>query len=437
MNRDSVRSDNSKIYRCLGLVGISVLIVFGTVSPIFTLAAFGAAAMQIVFGAEDYSWQMIFVMNSFSTIFKLSPKSTSLFTYIILLYDVILFLKHWSLPPLWPFFAIYLVAVPALTLQPSAFNILRWIKLLCGLLLAYYYFDDNASHDDIDIFLSFVFGFLGSSFTRLLNSDFFRIERFMDEINTVWDAGAEFTGKVRFAGLYNDPNFYTVNLIISFCLLVILLYQKKIPIPLFLVLAVILLYFDVSTYSKSAMLMLAVPAMTFVYAARKSERQSLYILLFGMTAAAIVFLVISGGGAFSIVLSRLSSGGGDLNKLTTGRTKIWLWTLEFFRDHPGWLLIGKGINGALINHRSHHNTYLEFPYHLGLIGTGLFFGLLRQIAPQHRPKKRNMMNYSVLICVLMMYMFLSALFFYDLPFQIILVFIVLNMELEQQVSVIS
>lgn len=431
MSDKTVRLNYTKLYRWMGLFGIAALIVLGTASPVFTLAAFGVAAMQIVFGAEDYSWQMMFVMNSFSTIFKLSPRSTSLFTYIILLYVVVLFLKHGSLPPLWPFFAIYLVAIPALTLQLSAFNILRWIKLLCGLLMVYYYFDDNASHDDADVFLSFVCGFLGASFARLLGSGVLPIERFLDEIDTVGDAGAAYTEVVRFAGLGNDANYYSVNLIISLCLLIILLYQRKIRIPLFLVLAAMLLYFDVSTYSKSAMLMLVVPVGVFVYAAQKSKRRSLNILLVCMAAAAIVFLVVTGGGVFGVVLSRITAGDGDLNKLTTGRTKIWLYNLEFFRDHPGWLLIGKGINAGLINNRSHHNTYIEFMYHLGLIGTSLLLGLLGQMAPRWRPRKRNMMNYCVLLCALVMYMFLSALFYYDFPFQLILIYVVLNMDLEQ------
>ena len=431
MDRGSTRPDTGKIYRWLGLVGICGLTVLGTASSVFTLLAFGIIAMQIVFGEEDFSWQMIFALNSFSVIFKLSPRSTSLFTYIILLYCVILFWKRRTLPPAWVIFAIYLVAVPVLTMRLYAFNILRWIKLLCGLLMAYYYFDDDAPRNDTEVFGAFIFGFLGASFTRLIDSNVFRIERFLDEIDTVGDAGTEFVEVVRYAGLSNDANYYTVNLIISMCLLIILLYQRKVPIPLFLVLTAMLLYFDVSTYSKSAMLMLIIPVSVFVYTVQKSDRRSLRVAMLCGAVGVIVFLVLTGGGPFGVVLSRMSSGEGDLSKLTTGRTRIWLWNLEFFRDHPGWFLIGKGINGELINNRSHHNTYIEFIYHLGLIGTGLILSLLGQIGPSRHPKKRNIMNYCVLAAVLMMYMFLSALLFYDFPFQIILVLIVLNMDFEQ------
>ncbi|MGN1370255.1 MAG: O-antigen ligase family protein [Aristaeellaceae bacterium] len=432
-NRSSVKSNDNVFFRWLGLLGMAVLIVFGTFSPIFTLAAFGVAVAQIVFGEEAYSWQMIFMMSSFSVIIKLSPGSTSLFTYIILLFVVMLFLKRQTLPSLWVFFAIYLVAIPVLTMRLSAFNILRWIKLLSGLLMAYYYFDDEKTHDDTDVFLAFILGFLGSSFTRLLDSRFFRIERFIDEIDTVGDGGAEYRGTVRFSGLSNDANYYAVNLIIALCLLIILLYQGKVSIPVFAVLAAALLYFDVATYSKSAMLMLVIPASVFAYAVKKANRRSLNYLFRAMVVLVGLYLVISKGGPFEIVLSRMGSGSGDIDKLTTGRTRIWRYNLEFFKENPGWLIIGRGINAALINGRAHHNAYIEFLYHLGLIGTGLLLGLIKQIAPyRERAPKRNLMNYSALSCVLIMYMFLSILVYYDFPFHIMLALNVLNLNLERQ-----
>ena len=430
MDRGDIRPNTGKVFRWLGLVGICGLTVLGTASSVFTLLAFAVVAIQIVFGDEDFSWQMIFALNSFSTIFKLSPGSTSLFTYILLLLCVMLFLKRRTIPPSWLLLAIYLVAVPVLTVQLKAFNVLKWIKLLCGLLLAYYYFDDNAPRNDTEVFWAFIFGLLGASFTRLIDSHVFRIERFLEEIDTVGDAGKEFMDVVRYAGLSNDANYYTVNLIISLCLLIILLYERKTSLPLFLALAAMLLYFDVSTYSKSAMLMLILPISVFVYTVKKSGRRSLRVLLILGAAGAVAFLVITGGGAFGVVLSRLSAGEGDLSKLTTGRTTIWLWNLEFFAKHPGWFLIGKGINAALINGRGHHNTYIECIYHLGLIGSGLLPSLLGQTGPSKHPKHRNLLNYCILITVLIMYMFLSALLFYDFPFQIILVLIVLNMDFD-------
>ena len=91
---------NRSVYQWAGALGIVALIVLGTHSPIFALGALGIAAMQIVFGEEDFSWKLIFILFSFANIFKLAPNSTSLFTYLILLFDVMLFIKHRTLPSL-------------------------------------------------------------------------------------------------------------------------------------------------------------------------------------------------------------------------------------------------------------------------------------------------------------------------------------------------
>ena len=431
MTRAMRDSDQTTLFHWIGLFGIALLIVLGTAIGICTLIAFCLAALQIVFGDEEYSWKMLFLLIPFSTIFKLSPGSTSLFTYILLLFVVILFQRQQTFPSIWLFFAIYMLAIPVLKMQLSDFNILRWIKLLCGLLLIYYYFDDRASHDEAGIFLAFVIGIIGASLTRHLNSAFFRIERYLDDADTVGDGGAEYSDLTRFTGLCNDPNYYTVNLIIAMCLLIILMYKKKISFPLYLGLTAPLIFFDIATYSKSAMLMLAIPVGSLLYATIVSNRKSLKLLVVLMAVAVITYLVASGGGAFKIVLSRFGSGTDNLDKLTTGRTKIWRYNLEFFKNNPGWLIVGLGINAAYINGWAHHNTYIEMPYHLGLIGVSLLFGILKQISNGiSHPLKRNILNYSVLTCVLIMYMFLSMLFFYDMPFQMILVFIVLNMNLE-------
>ena len=434
MNESMYNSRQEAFLHWAGLFGIAALVVLGTAISIFSLAAFCVAAMHIVFGDEDFSWQMMFFLAPFSLIFKPSPGSTSLFTFVLLLFVVILFQKHRTLPSLWLFFAFYLWAIPALTLRPSAFNIMTWIKVLCGLLMIYYYFDPHASHDEGKVFLAFAVGMIASSFTYYLDSGFFRITRYIDEVNTIGDAGAEFRDVVRFAGLSNDPNYYSANLIISMCLLVVLLYQNRISIRLFSVLFVLLLYFNISTYSKSAMLMLVFPVALLLYAVKKAKRRSLNILLAGMVIAALVFLVVSGGGAFSVILSRFGSSeeGFDVNKMTTGRVDRWIEYLEFFKDNPGWFLVGKGLSDKPYRNRDVHNAYIEAVYRLGLLGTGLYLVLLKQaLYTAPRAPRKNPMNYCLIIFILIEYVFLNMILYYDLPFHIVLVFAVYNMSLEQ------
>lgn len=434
MNQSMQSKNTSKLLHWLALFGIVGLVVMGTAISAFSLLAFAIAAAQIVFGDEDFSWQMIFFLAPFAMIFKLSPGSMSLMTFVLLLFVIILFHKYRSFPSLWIFFAIYMWIGPVCTMRPSAINVLTWIKVLSGLLMVFYFFDEHASHDEGNVFLAFIVGQIAASFACYLDSGFFRISRYIDDVNTVGDAGVEFREVVRFAGLNNDPNYYSVNLILSICLLIILLYQKRISIKLFPILFVTLLYLNMSTYSKSAMLMLALPVLVFVYTVQKSKRGSLRILLIVMIVAAIVFLTLSGGGMLSVTLKRFASESGDVsvNKLTTGRFDLWMDYIEFFKENPGWFLFGRGLNEKPYRNTDVHNAYIETLYRVGLIGTCLFLGVLKQsLYTTRRPGRKNFLNYCLLIGILIEYMFLNMFVYYDLPFHIVLVFSVYNMKLDK------
>lgn len=424
---------NRTLYQWAGALGIAALIVLGTHSSIFALAALGASALLLVFGEEDFSWKLIIFLFSFAKIFKLSPNSTSLFTYLILLFDVILFIKHQTLPPLWLFLAIYTFAVPYFSMEPSCFHLLKWIKLLCSLLMLFYFFERDSKETVDELFLFFIVGVILASLTYYLDSGFFRVSRYTFDIGVYYNGMSDDEKNlVRFAGLYSDPNYYSVNVIISMCLTVILLHREKISLPVFALFMGLFLFFIKGTVSKSALLMSAVPLMMFLYSNHLKQKQTLQTASIIIMFAALAYLIATGGGeAFGTVFSRLSSSGGDLNKLTTGRFDIWINNLEYFKTHLWSFLFGKGINAKLLEGKGHHNVYLEILWHLGLVGGSLLLGLLVQvfrIIP--RRIKRNPLNYSVLFCVVIMYFFLSVLFYYDPPYHIMIAFTVMNMDLE-------
>ena len=417
-----------------GALGIVALVVLGTHSPIFALGALGITAMQIVFGKEDFSWKLIFLLFSFANIFKLSPDSTSLFTYLILLFDVILFIKHRALSPLWIFFfAIYTVAIPCIAMEFSSFNVLRWIKLLCSLLMMYYFFGRSTRGNEDEFFVYFIIGVILASLTYYLDSGFFRVSRYTHDIRVYYiGMSEEEKNLVRFAGLYSDPNYYSVNVIISMCLTVILLHRDKISLPVFALLMAVFLYFVKETYSKSALLMSTVPLLMFLYSNHLKRRRMLQAVSFIAILAALLFLLATGGGQiFGTVFGRLAAAKGDINALTTGRLDVWVYNFVYFGQHPWRLLFGRGINSPLINGKGHHNVYIEMLWHLGLVGELMVFAILMQIsriAPRRR--KRNPLNYCVLFCAAVMYFFLSVLFYFDPPYHLMIAFIVLNMNLE-------
>lgn len=424
--------NNRSVYQWAGALGIVALIVLGTHSPIFALGALGIAAMQIVFGEEDFSWKLIFILFSFANIFKLAPNSTSLFTYLILLFDVMLFIKHRTLPPIWIFFAIYTVAVPFICMEWSCFNLLRWIKLLCNILMMFYFFERETRDHEDEFFLFFVVGMILASLTYHLDSGFFRVSQYTYDIG-VYYAGMSEGEKnlVRFAGLYSDPNYYSVNVIISMCLMVILFHREKVKLPVFALFMAVLLYFIKETFSKSALLMSAVPLLMFLYSNHLKQRRMLQTVSAIVFSVALIYLIVTGGGMFSTVFGRLSAAKGDINALTTGRFNVWVYNMEYFMEHPWRFLFGKGINSPLINNKAHHNVYLEIIWYVGLIGFIMIFAMLKQVLQTvPRRRERNLMNYSVLFCAVAMYFFLSALFYFDPPYHLMIAFTVMNLNLD-------
>lgn len=425
--------NNRRIYQWAGALSIVALIVLGTHSAIFALAALGIAAIQIVFGEEDFSWKLIFILFSFASIFKMAPNSTSLFTFLILLFDVVLFIKHGTLSPLWIFFAIYTITVPFIAMEPSCFHLLRWIKLLCSLLMMFYFFERDKKDNADELFLYFIIGVILASLTYHLNSGFFRVSQYTRDL-TVYYVGMSEAEKdmVRFAGLYSDPNYYSVNVIISMCLSVILYSREKIKLPVFALLMAVLLYFVKETFSKSALLMSAVPLFMFIYSNKIKQRRTLQTVSVVMISVALIYLIVTGGGEiFGTVFGRLSVAKGDINALTTGRFNVWVYNMEYFMEHPWRFLFGKGINSPLINNKAHHNVYLEIIWYVGLIGFIMIFAMLKQVLQTvPRRRERNLMNYSVLFCAVAMYFFLSALFYFDPPYHLMIAFTVMNLNLD-------
>ena len=67
-------------------------------------------------------------------------------------------------------------------------------------------------------------------------------------------------------------------------------------------------------------------------------------------------------------------------------------------------------------------------YHLGLIGSALFVAVGATIFEEYHVRhRRSFMNYSVALCVFIMYMFLSELFLIDIPVHILLSFLVMDL----------
>lgn len=411
---------------------LALLILFGTYRNVFSLAAFlGLCLIIFFFDKESILLQLFFIMPM-ANIFKLSPGVQSFFTILLLAYVAIHLILPRKATMLVIFFAIYIVVGELLAGQ---FNLFRTIKLVCNILFLSSVLNSEVHIRHKEIFLSYINGNVIASIFGMLDSSVFRIESYVGtaELETT-EFGEDLT---RFVGLYSDPNYYAIGMIVSLCLLVILLHRNEISPIVPIIYTVPIVYFLIQTYSKSAIIMLLVPFGFLLYSLGE-KKMYITALLLVVAGVTVIILALTGQiSALEIVLARMSAGTTgsevDVNALTTGRFDLWIIYMKYIVKNIKTILFGDGITAALINGRASHNTYLDIIYHLGLAGGIILIFSLRTILSQsiHFGVKRNIMNYSVLICILIMYFFLGELFYYDPPFQIFLAFTVLNLPLKK------
>lgn len=429
-----IRIENNKVRWGISAL-LALLILFGTYRNVFSLAAFLIFGLMLVFCDRESNLQQIFFVMPMANIFKLAPDVQSFFTIIILAYVVL----HLVLPRSATLFvALFSAYIVISQLWEGGFDLFRTVKLICNLLFLSSALNDQVNIKHKDIFLSFITGHIISSIFGTMNSSFFKIESFIGA--KALSQGYGFGEDVfRFAGLYVDPNYYSVGLIISLCLVVVLYHRDEIKSWLLAVFSVPLVCFLVMTYSKSAVIMLLIPAFFFVYSSIH-KRKHFELGLFFAVVIILTILTLSGKiPAMNIVMTRLGeidTENLDLNEATTGRFDLWITYSKYIFNNIGTALFGRGIGASLLVEHASHNTYIDVIYFLGAVGGTLLFASLGAILKNsiRKPIKRNLMNFSVVICIGIMYFFLGELFYFDPPFQLFIAFIVLNLPLAVEKS---
>lgn len=404
------------------------LIVLGTFTSVASLVALLACAVALFFLKSEAAVALLIFVMPFATVFKITPTGQSFFTYLLLFFVLVSILKHKSIQV--KFVVMFLLLLFCLLVASiERIHLLRLIKFCANLWFVYYALQIDTENSRKMIFLAYILGVLCSSAVAWL--DIIPNELAYVEEIILGDTGGEI---VRFTGLYGDPNYYSISLILSLCLLILLFYKREIHGLFALGLSIPLVLFSVLTYSKSAFLMLALPLVLLFYANSKGKRHFLQLLLLGIVVLGVGAVLVGRLDLFSTVLERFAQDS-TVSDLTTGRTDLWKMYWDYCCEHIGRLIIGNGFGAALVNGAGAHNTYLDILYYLGISG-GLCFGgvcvVLSRLVP--RPRKRNLLNYSVWLCLGVMYFFLSQLFYFDIAVQLYLAILVMNTSLEKQVK---
>ncbi len=190
---------------------------------------------------------------------------------------------------------------------------------------------------------------------------------------------------MRFQGLFQDPNYFSLFLLLGILLMFRLSdygYIKKLWSWLMIAAFIIC---GVLTYSKTFFLVLVLLAIMFVVVLFQRKQRFWGIVIILVCAAA------TAGSVFAVVGERIISAT-DLSELTTGRTELFQKYLEAIMESGHSFLFGYGL-GAPYLQLGPHNLYLEIAYYMGATGLLLyalyFFMLLFRVRSQVSVRKKD------------------------------------------------
>lgn len=404
-------------------IAIALLILIGTRSSVFTLGALVVSALFIISADMEKALCVLFFLLPYATIFKIGSGGTSFFTYIELLFVILYFIKNKFQATREEMYIILFVMFLAINeLLNGTLNITVTIKFFCYLIMIIAAVNCEFQNDNRTLFLSYILGFISSSFARLYGSSIFNINRIIvmkqERVN-----GEYIT---RFSGLYTDPNYYVINLIIAMTLVIILFRKKSINLAATIILMAPMVYFTALTGSKSGLFMLAIVAVFFIWQCFAKRHYFLGCVVIALGLVAGNLLLSGRFEIFSNTFARLSVQSAGL---TSGRSDVWALYMNYFNAHPLRLILGRSIGYFSLNGEVAHNTYIDLIYELGFVGTFILLFLLGHTVYYPVQIKRGLLNYSILIVILIMYFFLSELQYFDPAFHISLAIIVLNMDM--------
>lgn len=417
MMRDStilkIMNTNKKLI--IGLFAVILFIYLSFVYSFFSIIAFLISLVYLFILPTNKYIVFLCSLLPWAYVFKIDGLSTSLFVILFLVSTVVLLLRENKLSQAFLLLLFIFTLIILLHFTIDGLNsALTLIKILIGLVFVYLSCHRYSNKDLPLIILLFVSSTLISSLVAFLMKDQSAlINRISLDENII-----DFTF-ARFKGLQNDPNYYNSSLII--CLLgAYYLFEKRIIRFSFFLFVGLLIWFGLLTYSKSFFLLLAFWLLAItIYSIKK---KNIFLTLFFAALLCLAIYIASSGRIelINVVLKRFSDTNGDF---TTGRLDIWNSYLNHFSNNIGVLFFGNGLESLLLDGSAAHNSYIDFIYYFGIIGTLLFFAMI--LISFKNVKRPSFFGIIFTSFVGVIYFFISGVVACELPFMLFFCYIFL------------
>lgn len=378
----------------------------------------GCTLLVSLFSKINTTYYHLFFLLPFSVIFKLSPSSTSLFAYLMIVTAIILLLRKRSIHAISGIMIILFIGYAIIGMGENYTTV---AKMVAGMILLQV-FVTSASPDDFKNYIfSFGLGMLGSSVIGTLKDTWSRLTIYFDDIDYIYVNGLR---SIRFSGLNYDPNYYSIGVIIVVFLCLRLFFNKDGNRFLLVGLIATLVVFGLISYSK--MFLLSISLLAIIFALHKTKSPKQFLTTF------VSVLVIGGGfywwanqfGYLETMLERLS--GSDIS---TGRFDIWKEYLNYIWNSPKTLLLGDGFGSPYYRSHGPHNAYIELIFFLGIIGGTIMVSTVIHILGINKlVTHRRFIDWALVLLFFVMIATLGIVTVNDLMFYCMLLWISMNMR---------
>lgn len=364
----------------------------------------------------------LFFCMSFTVVYKLSPTTTSLFAYVMIVTGVILivrinFFKVTQLIPILIFSAYLIVGMGD--------NYTTAFKMIMGIILFYFFVNRVKLSDFKNHIMAFILGVIGSSIVGTFRTSLSQLSAYFRNEYTLYD-GRNVT--YRFTGLNYDPNFYAMSVIFAVVLSMILIMNKIGNKILMWIIFVSLLFFGFQTYSKMFLFSVVIIGIVSMIYMLRSPKMMVIALAFVFILGTGIVTWLKKIGYMDIMFSRLFEGD-----ISTGRFDLWRIYFEYLNNSPLSLIFGRGIGANYLSAGGPHNTYVESVYFVGILGSILYlFMIVLIFRAQKYNRRKRIINYLLLLAFIIMSGVLGCFTINELSFYYMLMWVGLNINISSK-----
>lgn len=257
----------------------------------------------------------------------------------------------------------------------------------------------------------FTNSFICSAIVGFFKEEIPSISRLFGE-NALYIEGVEESMDIeRFGGLCYDPNFYTV---IACILISIILFNSTKITTTNIIQLVFLVITGFLTFSKSFFLIIIfIGAVYFIRNSKHIVRNT--ALFFVLVVITVIVEKVLEMEIVSLLISRFTVAE-SADDLTTGRADLWYEYIIYIIRNASVLFFGEGFNSLGLR-KAVHNTFLEFIFNFGLIGTLLwivYFVMCYSVMKKNNGIKFKLSNSMPIWACICCLFFLSAFHFQQL-----------------------